>query len=151
MNIDEKLQKVKELEEAAMAIRAEVSAEYLAKYLPILKEHGTIYYNMGSFTVDIDAEFIQKFLEEQEETSWYHWGIKIADQVRLSGNDGKLDLYFEVSGTPPAMEEQKIKICKELGLKINFEAERKRLESDLIRTQRKLDKLGELDKRYNDN
>lgn len=150
MNIEEKQRKVKELEEETLRLRSEITKDYREKYLPILKEKAKISYSPVSFEVEIDNNIVKELLKEQDEKGWYHWGVDITDQVTLSGNDGKLDLIFKVGGTLTKMEDDKIQICKELGLKVDFSSERKRLSIDLEKAKKRLERLDILEKKYYD-
>ncbi len=148
MNIDEKRKKAQELEEEILKIREEVRAELRQKYLPLLIQKAKVYYNGGYFSIEIDDETLKELLKEQEDNSWYHWSIEITDKVSLAGNDGKLDLVFLVGGTVTKMDNEKLSICKELKIPIDFSRERRKLEMELNRAQSRIDKLNKLEESY---
>jgi len=145
-------EQIKNHQEEIWRLEKEETEETRKEILPFLKEHCVCSYDsFDRFFVICDEENVKQLItliEDKQNIGFNHFGCSLSKSCFIHYDDGQITIRFEFSGKTEDIKKKIINECHQLGLKINFEKEKKSIKSQINRFQFELEKILELEKEF---
>jgi hypothetical protein len=137
-------EQIDELQEQMFKLKEEDKKEVQAQILPFIKDGKATCHFEGFMSTIItttrneDREELIRLIEGKQDSGWYHMGCPISNTSSIRFDDGVIKIYFNFSGKTSELRGKFINEIRTLGIKVNFDEYKSKLEQEIEKAKNKL-------------